>query len=309
MLRICLACLTITVLGVSTAAQNNVGRIIDLGGTALLRQEDGRVETLTEKDYVRDLQPKQRLKLDRGGRIQIILCDGTRPSLPAGKWYSVPANIICSAPKESPVQRVIASRFRAFIRHRTDDVFILFPLEAEELVDKVRPATAEFRWASSTTANLNLSVGVVGVEHARWERANVSGADGSFSDAGLKEFLRGVREKHPGATLRLTIRSAFNTENTATFQLIPEETERAIQQELAALKEENKLLSHLFRADIYLRHGLYAEAADAYEEALKLSPQSIELLRDTAALQERAGNLKRSRELEDFIEALSKKRE
>ncbi len=309
MLRICLVCLTITVLGVSAAAQNNVGRIIDLNGTALLRQEDGRVETLTEKNYVRDLQPKQRLKLNRGGQIQIILCDGTRPSLPAGKWYPVPANIICSSPKESPVQRVIASRFRAFIRHRTEDAFILFPLESKELVDNIRLETAGFRWASSTTANLNLSVSVIGVEHARWERTNVSGADGSFSDSGLKQFLRGVREKHPEATLLLTIRSAFNTENTATFRLVPEETERSLQRELAALKEENKLLSHQLRADIYLRYGLYIEAADAYEEALKLSPESVELLRDTAALQERAGDLKRSRELENLIEALSKKRE
>lgn len=309
MLRVCLVCLTITVLCVSAAAQNNVGRIIDLKGTALLRQEDGRVETLTEKNYVRDLKPKQRLKLGREGQMQIILCDGTRPFIPAGKWYPVPANIICSTPKESPVQRVIASRFRAFIRHRTGDAFILFPLESKELADKVRPETAQFRWASSTTANLNLSVSVVGVEHARWERTDVSGADGSFSDGGLKEFLRGVREKHPGATLRLTIRSTFNTENTATFQLVPEEKEQALQQELADPKEENKLLSHLFRADIYLRYGLYIEAADAYEEASRLSPESVELLKDTAALQERAGNLKRSRELENFIEALSKKQD
>ncbi len=308
--RICLVCLAITVLFVSAAAQNNVGRIIDLkGGTALLRQEDGRVETLTEKNYVRDLQPKQRLKLGSGGQMQIILCDGTRPALPAGKWYLVPANIICSTPKESPVQRVIASRFRAFIRHRTDDAFILFPLESKEVVDTVRPETAQFRWASSTTATLNLSVSVVGVEPAMWQKADISGVDGSFSDGGLEEFLRGVRKKHPGATLRLTIRSAFNTENVATFQLMPEEKEQALQQELAAMKEENKLLSHLFRADIYLRYGLYIEGADAYEEALKLSPESVELLRDTAVLQERAGNLKRSRELENFIEVLSKKQD
>jgi tetratricopeptide (TPR) repeat protein len=315
MLRICLLCLTITVFCISAAAQNNVGRIIYLKGTALLRQEDGKVETLTEKDYVRDLQPKQRLKLGRGGQMQIILCDETRPPLPAGKWYPVPVHIICSTPKESPVQRVIASHFRARIRHRTGDAFILYPLEAKELVDNVRPETAEFRWASSTTANLNLSVSIVGVEHAKWERMNVSGADGSFSDDGLKEFLRGVREKHPGATLRLTVRSFYteNTakfqQNTATFQLVPVEKEQALQQELAALKEENNLLSLLFRADIYLRYGLYIEAADAYEEVLKLSPESVELVKDTAALQERAGNLKRSHELENFIEVLSKKQD
>jgi tetratricopeptide (TPR) repeat protein len=243
--------------------------------------------------------------------MQIVLCDDEkRRFIPAGKWYTVPADIICSGSKESPIQRLIAGRFRVFIRHpRTGDAFILFPLESEELVDKVRPETAQFRWASSTTANLNLSVSVVGVEQARWERRDVSGADGSFSDSGLKEFLKGVREKHPGATLRLTIRSASNTKNTATFQLVPEEKEQALQQELAAMKEENKLLSYLFRADIYLRYGQYIEAADAYEEALKLSPESVELLRDTAALQDRAGNLKRSRELENFIEALSKKQD
>jgi tetratricopeptide (TPR) repeat protein len=310
MLRMCLACLAITVFGVGAAAQNNVGRIIDLKGTALFKQLDGKVETLTEKDYVRDLQPKQRLRLNKDGQMQIVLCDGTRPPIPTGKWYPVPDNIICSTPQESPVQRIIASHFRTYIRKRNGDAFILYPIESKELIDQVRPETAQFRWASSTTAELSLAVSVVGVADERWERANVSGAAGSFSDGGLKEFLRGVRERHPGATLLLTIRSnskTENTENTATFQLVPEEKEQVLRQELAALKEDNTLLAHLLRADVYLRYGLYIEAADAYEEALKLSPESVELLKDTASLEERAGNLKRSRELEDVIEALSKR--
>jgi hypothetical protein len=309
--RICLILLTIVLLRVSAPAQNTVGQIIYLKGTARLRHVDGKTETLTERNYARDLQPKQRLRPDGNGQVQIILCDEPRPvPIPAGKWYTVPDTIICSAPADSPIQRLIADHFGVGSRHRGEDSFILFPIESNELVDVVRPETATFRWAPLTDARVNLSVGVIGVEHVTWNRDGIPGADGSFADNGLRGFLGGVREKYPGAKLQLkiqTVLSAETTENIATFRLLPEEKEKALRLELANSQQESELLSHLIRTDIYLRYGLYIEAADAHEEALKLSPESPDLLKVAATLEEQAGNLKRSRELEDYLEELGRR--
>lgn len=305
MRRILLVFLTITCLCVNAPAQNNVGLITVLKGTARLKQVDGKVETLTEKNYARSLQPQQQLRPDRNGQLWIALCDGTSQMVPVGKWYPVPATIICTAPPDSSIRRILEKKFTIGGRRRGTESFILFPIESEKLIDTVRPETALIRWAASKAATINLSVSVVGVEHVIWERDGISGADGSFSADELKGYLRDVREKHPQAKLQLKIRSSFNTENSAIFQLLPKEKEAALQQGLATLKEENELLSHLFRAEIYLRYDLFVEAAAEYEEALKLSPESIELLKDTAILEEQAGNLKRSRELESYIEDLS----
>lgn len=305
MRRISLIFLTAIFLYITAVAQNNVGKIIDLRGTARLKQVNGKVDTLTEKNFARNLQPNQKLRLDRSGQIQIILCDGTRPTIPSDKWYTVPSTVICSPPTDSPIQRVLGKYFNIGARHRGQDSFILFPIESKEVVDIIRPETAVFRWASST-AKVNLSVSVIGVENTTWNKNNVSGEDGSFTDDDLKAFLKDVREKYPAAKLQLKIRTTLNTENTATFQLLTKEKEESIQQEIANLKEEKELLSHLFSAEIYLRYNLFIEAANEYEEALKLSPESIELLRDTATTEEQAGNLKRSDELETYIEKLSK---
>jgi hypothetical protein len=306
MRRTCVVFLTIALLGVNARAQNNVGKIIELDGTARLKQLDGKVVTLTEKNFERSLQPNQQLRPDRNAHMRIALCDGTSPVIPAGRWYPVRATIICTAPEDSPIRRILAgSGFGPGGRHRGVESFILFPIESKEATDVVRPETALFRWNSATDARLNLSVSVVGAEQATWARDGISGADGLFSSGDLKAFLQDVREKQPGAELRLTIRSSLNTENVATFRLLPKEKEEAMQRELASLKEENQLLAHLFRADVYRRYDLFNEAAAACEEALKLSPESIELLRETAFLEEQAGDLKRSRELEGYAEQLS----
>ena len=309
--RMCLIFVTMILLSISSAAQNKVGKIIDLKGTARLKHVNGKDETLIEKkNYARDLQPGQKLKVDKNSQMQIVLCDDKKPIIltPSGNWYLVPSTIICSAAADSSIQQVLRRNFTPGGRHRRgEDSFILFPIESEELVDIVRPETVVLRWGSSPPRTVNLSVSVIGVENVTWKMNSVLAEDGSFTDDDLKNFLKSVREKYPDAKLQLKIRTSSNAENTAIFQLLPNDTEEVLRQELENLKEQNELLSHLFRAEIYFRYKLFPEAANEYEEALKLSPESIELLKYTAAIQEQAGNLKRSDELESYIERLKRK--
>lgn len=310
MARIWLIFLTSLFLCANTAAQNNVGRIIYLKGTARLKHIDGKVEKLTEKNFARSLQPNQKLRVNRKGQMRVILCDETTPNIQSGKWYPVSPTIICSSPADSPKRRVIEDYFDIGARNRSVDSFILFPIESKEVIDIIRPETVAFRWVPVEKTIVNLSVSVIGVGNKLWEKKNISGADGSFTDDDLKRFLKDVREKHPDAKLQLQVQTTSDTENntnTTTFQILSEEKEKALQQELANLKEKNELLLHLFRIEIYLRFKLFIEAADEYEEALKVSPESIELLKATADIEEQAGNLKRGKELKNYIERLSKR--
>lgn len=310
--RIYLIFLTIIFLCANAAAQNNVGNIIYLRGTARLKPVKGRDVILHEKSYARSLQPNQKLKVDKNGKMQIWLCNNKKFFIPTGEWYTVPANIICLPSPNSRDQQALEESFsigarHPIDRHRGENSFILFPIESKEIMDIIRPETAMFRWSPSTTAKLNLSVSVIGAEDEHWEKNDVSGEEGSFTSDDLKKFLKDVREKHPDARLQLKIKTSLNTENTAIFQLLSEEKDKALQQELASLKEENGLLLHLFRAGIYYQYKLFIESAGEYEEALKLSPESIGLLNDTAVLEELAGNLARSEELQNHIDKLSKK--
>ena len=303
MRRRCLIFLTVITQCVNAAAQNNVGKIVDLEGTALLKPVNGNVVTLTKKNFARSLQPNQKLRLNRNGRMQVLLCNDESPSIPSDRWYTVPTTIICSVPADSPMQRVMNDMFETGARWRGKYAFIFFPIESDEITDTIRPETAVLRWGPSD-GRVNFSVSVVGVSQAPWEQNDVPGADGSFTSDGLRNFLKDVRAQHPGASLQLKIHTTLNTNNAATFRLLTKEAEEALQKELAGVKYKNGLLSHLFRAEVYRRHALFLEAAEEYEEALKLSPESIDLLRATATLQEQAGNLKRSDELADYLEEL-----
>jgi hypothetical protein len=307
-LRACLIVLTIFFVHLMAVAQDSVGRIISLQGTARLKQPNGKVEILNEKNYWRSLHPNQKLKVDGNGQMQIALCDSpARLPVPSKRWYTVPSSIICSGTSNSKKREVLGRVFDIAARHRGENDFILFPAQSNELTDVIRAETAVFRWASSTKAKITLSVSVIGLENTKWEQSDIPGEDGSYSSDNLKTFLEDIQEKQPDAKLRLKIQTTFGTENSAIFQLLSKDKEEALQREIANVSEENKLLVHLSRAEIYLRHNLLIEAADQHEEALRLSPESIELLRATAAIEEQAGNLKRSNELEEYLEKLSKR--
>lgn len=303
MRRTCLIFLTVIFQCVNTAAQNHVGKIVDLDGTAILKLVNGKVVTLTEENFARSLQPNQKLRLNRNGRMRVLLCNDESPRIPSDGWYTVPPAIICSIPADSPMQRVMNDLFDTGARYRGKYAFIFFPIESDKIIDTIRPETAVLRWGPSE-GKVNLSISVVGVSQAPWEQNDVPGEDGFFTGDGLRKFLKDVREHHPGASLQLKIHTNLNTNNIATFRLLSKETEEALQKELAGVKYKSGLLSHLFRAEVYRRHSLFPEVAEEYEEALKLSPESIELLRATATLQEQAGNLKRSDELERQIKHL-----
>lgn len=289
----------------NAAAQDNVGIIVELKGTARLKQTDGKELRLNGKNFARRLQAGQRLKSYGKGQIQIGLCNNTSASISSNKWYTVP-QVICSSQVDSAKRDIILKTFVIAARHRGDGDFILFPTESREIMDMVRPETVMFRWASSTTARVNLSLSMIGEEKTIWEQNDVAGENGQFVSDDLRKILSDVREKVPSAKLQLKIRTTLGTENSAVFQVLPKADEKSLQQEIADLEEGNRLLLCLSRAGIYHYHNLFIEAANEYEEVLKLSPESIDLLRVTSSAQDLAGNLKRKEELDHLIERLSK---
>lgn len=294
---------------VSHAAQNSVGMITDLDGTGRLRQPDGKEIKLNERNYGMNLYAGQRLRADGNGRIEIRLCNDSKPQYVRSKWYQV-RDTICPAPIDSAKEAALEERFivGGRYRRRGGDGFILFPIEAKNEIDIVRPETVVFRWEPvSTKVKVNLSVSVVGAENKTWTQNDVPGEDGFFTDDNLRKFLEDVREHYPQSKLQLTIRTSSPSKNSAIFRLFTQAEEKALQQKIAVLKEDNEMLLHIGRAAIYLQTNLFIEAANEYEEALKLAPDSLDLLNATAAMQDNAGVVKRSEELESYLEEVRAK--
>lgn len=292
---------------INTEAQNNVAVVIEVKGTARLREINGKETKLTEKNYVASLTVGQSLKADRRGQVRIKLCNG-RTEIVGNKWYSI-RQIICAVPKATSKRRAFEIIFTLGARvriKRGGDEFILFPIESPEIPNIIRPETVVLRWIA-TKEELTLSINVAGKDEPFWSQA-VPGAPRLFNSNELRSALEEIRKKHPDKTFQLKIKiPSLKTENSADFQILSLNDEKELREELAAVdKEEQGVFRYLARAEIYSRYKLYIEEASEYEKALALSPESIDLLNTAAWAQDRVGNFAKRDAIDSKIKALSK---
>jgi hypothetical protein len=289
---------------INAEAQNKVGMIIGITGTARLKDVNGKKEQkLTSRNFAVPLIVGQSLKSNGNGNVQIKLCNGKTETV-GKRWYRVP-QVICSSSNNSEKQKVLERIFDYGGRYkinRGNDEFILFPLERETTI--IRPEAVVFRWKAISEKKLLLSVNIDDEDKAIWKQ-EVNGEPGHFTSAELKKLLEDVRRKRPNAKFQLNLKIArLGTENSADFQIFSLQDEANLQKELNQMSNEMGVLRHLAFAEIYSRHKLFNEAANEFEEALKLSPESIELLNATALAQDQAGNLKRRDEIDKEIKIL-----
>ena len=300
MRRIEFILLFLLVFCVNTEAQNKVGMVVGITGTARLKDPNGKEIKLTARNFAVSLSVGQSLKADGQSKVQIKLCDEKTETV-GSRWYRV-SQVICSSSNNSEKEKVLESIFDFGGRHKTkrgNEEFILFPLEKETTI--IRPETVVFRWKSTSEKRVSLAINLVGEDNPIWKQ-DVTGEPGGFTSAELKKLLEDLRQKQPNAKFQLNLSIAYlSTENSADFQLFSLKDEENLQKELAQNNNEQGVFVHLVRAEIYFRYKLYLEAANEYEEALKLSPESIDLLNATASAHDRAGNFKRRDEIDEQL--------
>lgn len=279
-----------------TEAQDKVGMVVGITGTAQLKGTNGKEQKLTARNFAVSLSVGQSLKADGQGKVQIKLCNGKTETV-GNRWYRV-SQLICSNSANSEKRNVLESVFDfggRYKANRGDDDFILFPLEKE--ITMIRPETLVFRW-KVTTEKLTISVSIAGQDKAIWTQ-EIAGEPRTFTSDELKKLLGEILQKQPDAKLQLKLSVArLGTENSADFKMFSPQAEENLQKELAETNGEQGIFKHLARAEIYSYYKLYIEAAYEFEEALKLSPESIELLTATASAEDRAGNILRRNEID-----------
>lgn len=289
---------------INAEAQDKVGMVVGITGTAHLKDTNGKEQKLTVRNFAVSLSVGQSLKADGKGKVQIKLCNGKTETI-GSRWFRI-SQVVCSNTTNPKPREILKSIFDFGGRYKTnrgDGEFILFPLEKEITI--IRPETAIFRW-KTTSEKLTISVNIIGQDKPIWKQ-EVDGAPKSFTSDELKKILEDVRKKQPSVKLQLKLSTAFlDTKNSADFQIFSLQDEENLQKELAETNSEQGIFRHLARAEIYSGYKLYNEVANEYEEALKLSPESVELLIATALAQDRTGNFKRRDEIVEQIKILKK---
>jgi hypothetical protein len=136
-----------------------------------------------------------------------------------------------------------------------------------------------------------------------WSQNGVASATGGLEASQLRRALLNHRAQERSTRLELTVEGRCMTERLITFKLLSIAESAALKEQLSNwdYQTDAPILLHLGRAHVFARHGLYAEVASEYEDALILAPYSRELLLRTSAAQERIGNLPRAIVLADRL--------
>jgi len=159
------------------------------------------------------------------------------------------------------------------------------------------------RW---NPANLNgdvtLSLSAQGNDRELWRQAGYPGAKGSLDSEELRRALAAYRDRGASAPLLLRMRDSAGNTHVVSFSLLTPPTEEELQQMLAEWNSRDTLVRELGRASTYSAFGLFVEAAQEYESALREAPNSSLLLQLTAEAERRTGNSVRADELTQILE-------
>ena len=140
-----------------------------------------------------------------------------------------------------------------------------------------------------------------------WRQEDVDGASGSLTDDGAWQLLNGgarrvlarYRDETGRGPLTLQLDDSCGGEHRVSFLLLSVKSEQSLERDLSSWgKEAGTLLHHLGRASVYSRYGVFPQAAEEYESALRAAPDSRHLLIRTIKAHRQTGNFLRARELE-----------
>jgi hypothetical protein len=141
-----------------------------------------------------------------------------------------------------------------------------------------------------------------------WGPTEIDGAAGSLKSDAVSSALADYRMQSaiPGVVLTITFSNASDWEEVH-FSLFGGRQEQELNAQLDFwAKHTNDLALQLGRGYTFLRHNLFAEAADEYDSALNSSPGSRYLVEDAIRANRLAVRPSRVKELQARLASLRK---
>ena len=162
----------------------------------------------------------------------------------------------------------------------------------------VSPGVFALRWNPQSGKSLQFEIRESKAENALWKSDAVDGGSGMLESPQLREALAAAQSPDSAKSLELRALGAAGKQVTH-FQLISAADEKDLKKELAAIEfiGGNPFFREVARAATLKRHGLAAEAAQSFDAALAMSPQSPLLRERAIEMNELIGNKPRVREL------------
>lgn len=287
----------IFVLSSKAIGQRRAVAIVErLSGTVFLKQ-DGNTKPLklnAKSDLARPLYVGDALHCETGGKITVRIGSRVTELNEKSGWFIVsrPASA-----QSDRIQKAIAEYGRIGGRDKGGGPRVLVYSPTDEGV--VTPETFVIRWVPlGKKCDASLVIKEPG-DNELWRQDNVSGLAVSLDSASARQAISTYRSKVGEGTLFLKLTDSCGHADQSRFDVLSLEDEESLRKELAHWNDETgKMIAHLGRASVFTSYKMFPQAAQEYEAALALAPQSYDLLKKNVDAHRRCGNHARADQLE-----------
>jgi len=260
---------------------------------------------------LRPLAAGESLRCKSGSDLTILEVDGAHTVLP-DKWVMVSAGpapngqgYINNAATEGDPKNMVNFFSGAYTRGAVPDASIFFSPPSGETAD---PDHLILRWIPPAgIGNVSITVRPENGDHDLCCDGSFSGSSGMLDSSALRAALANYRNIGAREPLRLTMTDSSGRQYSVSFSLLTPRDAKKLQLDLDEWSDKDQLMRHLGRASAFSGFGLYAEAAEEYELALKDSPGSVLLVELAAGAERRTGNVVRANELEGQLKQMMAK--
>jgi hypothetical protein len=278
--------------------QRPAGAVIKhLSGSVILKENGKQVRLKEKVDDARRLFVGDRVYCEKGAKLTLWV--GGKPPMELeldeySGWY------VIRRPGSPEVQKALNAYGSIGGRDRAGFTIPILYSPANE--SSVVPGRFMLRWAPLGQSCVVSFVIQESGGREVWRQEGIDGASGLLSPDTARQALAGYREEKPSAVLQLKLTDTCGDEDQVTFTLVSAASEKSLDAELMAWPANtNDLITHLGRASVFVDYEMFPEAADEYEAALRLAPNSHDLLKRTIDAERRIGNRARAKALQAHL--------
>ena len=287
----------------TSLAQTRTGAVIEeIAGTGSLKKGSNATEQpLSDRDLGYVLAVGWSIKSNPGGSIVLRLVNKrTHPLTPEDGWFNIP---LSQGSAQSSLGRALDRYSKPGNIERPTKSIIYSPAP-DSAVDV---QTMEIRWLPRPASQIvALEIREKEGNNSRiWRLAGINGSDGSLNAQEARSALRNYRASNGSGSLLLIISDQDGNESSVEFTVLSANEERKIGRELDEWEQptySGSLTRHIARAQTFASHNLMAEAAHEYDEALRLAPRSLALIKAALDAHIRTGNTIREQELRALLQ-------
>ena len=268
-------CLSLTAQA-QEGSRKRVGKIIEVRGSADLKGPGQEVRRLATGDKDVPIFAGQMLKCVSNCKLKFMV--GSQEIPLSGGSYRIP-NLVRPRSHQRGSEAAGASS-----RGPMDILLSPSPKGA----GMTRPESFKFRWrmlkSNGKPINISpLTISLVGckTDERLWPEHVIDYKKGLYVSEEVRRLLKERQRPDSVESIEIVLTSAsFREAQRFCFDLISAAEEQRLSAALAVWDDYDDLVRHAERASVFYQHGLYDEAAEELDAALRLSPQTDYLLAD-----------------------------